>query len=204
MSTTEKKQVITRLGPPTAPWAMQTVTRGGVTRFEPVHKGRFVPWAPVIKEGEPPEGNLLHPADLDYLGPIPFVPEPPAPETPIKNKAVARRRPPANPRRLICAWNYVAVDPDDKLFGVIDTGLGARSLIVHVRRNRVAWQTLNALRPGAILRVRPVKGTEVVDLRVRYTTPCQYYSPGEKVSTLTIGVDEMDWRSFLMAVAPRI
>ena len=186
---------------------MQAVTQGGITRFEPVHKRRPAPWAPipVLKKDErgPPEGNLLHPADLDYLGPIPFVPEPPvAPERPRKTKTAPRRR--ADPSRLICARNYVAVDPDDKLFGVIDTGLGARSLLVHIRKNRVPWLTLDTLRPGALLRVRPVKGGDAVNLRVRYTTPSQYYSPGKKVSTLTIGVDESDWRSFLMAMAPRI
>ena len=34
-------------------------------------------------------------------------------------------------------------------------------------------------------------------LRVRFTTPARYYSPGSKVTTLTVGVDETDWQSLM-------
>ena len=65
------------------------------------------------------------------------------------------------------------------------------------------FQLLNQLRPGALLRARRLLGGKPGQLRVRYTTPARYYSPGALVTTLAIGVDEADWQS-LMAGTRRI
>lgn len=158
------------------PWATRAITSrrdGTLIRLEPVHKERPTPW---------------HPADLEYLRPpLPVEVEP----------APAKARPPST--RFIGAQNYAAVEAGAERYGLIDAGPSGqgRSLIVHVRKNQVAWPILNPIRPGAILRARPASGGPAGELRVRYTTPAGYFSPGKKVSTLAIGVDESDWRSLV-------
>lgn len=63
---------------------------------------------------------------------------------------------------------------------------------------------LGAVKVGGVLPVIAKSGRGgTTPLRVRFTSPSQYYSPGRKVTSMTIGVDEMDWQS-LMAKAHRI
>ncbi len=108
---------------------------------------------------------------------------------------------------LLCVKNYEAVDPSRELYGLINQGLsdtGTRSLIMHVRRGQTPWVVLGAVKPGGILPVIAKSGRGgTTPLRVRFTSPSQYYSPGRKVTSMTIGVDEMDWQS-LMTKAHRI
>lgn len=113
--------------------------------------------------------------------------------------------PPAPDRK--CMQNYVAVDPSREMFGLIDQGLAdgaTRSFVMHVRRGQTPWTVLGAIRPGVLLPVISKSGRGgVTNLRVRFTTPAQYYSPGSKVTSMRIGVDEADWQS-LMTKAHRI
>lgn len=108
---------------------------------------------------------------------------------------------------LLCVKNYEAVDPSRELYGLINQGLsdtGTRSLIMHVRRGQTPWVVLGAVKPGGVLPVIAKSGRGgTTPLRVRFTSPSQYYSPGRKVTSMTIGVDEMDWQS-LMTKAHRI
>ena len=194
---------VTKLGPD-APWATQAVTSkdGTLVRLEPVHKDRPNPWTV-------PGGIHLHPTDLAYLHPAhPTHKQEPRPAPEEAGRVEAGRSSPARVgSRLVSAQNYAATEAGAERYGLIDTGpcSQGRSLIVHVRKNLVAWRVLNPIRPGAILRVRPISepGGKPTELRVRYTTPAGYFSPGKKVSTLAIGVDESDWRS-LTGAAPRI
>lgn len=168
---------------PLAPWATRVVTKrkGKHTEtaaVELVHARDSVPWAALEK-------YHAHPEDLAYLGPAKWE------EKPEPQEEAEEARP---------TQNYAAVDPEGKLFGLIDQGLAdprCRSLTVHVRRNRVPWPILNAIRPGVLLQARLPRSSQTVGLRVRFTTPARYYSPGAKVSTLAIGVDESDWRSLM-------
>lgn len=113
--------------------------------------------------------------------------------------------PPAPDRK--CMQNYVAVDPSREIFGLIDQGLAdgaTRSFVMHVRRGQTPWTVLGAIRPGVLLPVISRSGRGgITSLRVRFTTPAQYYSPGSKVTSMRIGVDEADWQS-LMTKAHRI
>jgi hypothetical protein len=106
-----------------------------------------------------------------------------------------------------CARNYAAVDARRETYGLIDEGLvdgGTRTMVMHVRRGLPAWDILNAVRPGTILAAKSKSGRgSPSPLRVRFTTPTKYYAPGCKFSTMTVGIDEVDWQS-LMAKARRI
>ena len=119
--------------------------------------------------------------------------------------------------RLVCLKNYAAVGAELSLkgepleegnshargkprscYGLIDRGTrqtGVRSLIMHAK---VASTNMDWVRAGTLLRVRstlPGGGRSL--LRVLYTTPSRYYSPGEMVTTLSVGVDAVDWQSLM-------
>ena len=107
----------------------------------------------------------------------------------------------------LCARNYAAVDAKRERYGLIDQGLvdaGTRTMVIHVKRKQIAWDVLNIVKPGSILAAKSRSGRgSPTPLRVRFTTPNKYYSPGCKVTSMTIGIDETDWQS-LMAKARRI
>ena len=115
--------------------------------------------------------------------------------------------------RLLCMKNYAAVDAEAGNYGLIDRGVretGIRTLVMHIPRTRrgardkrgrllPAVAPTALVRPGTVLRVRPTMtgGAAAGGLRVRYTTPARYYSPGEHVTSLCVGVDASDWQALL-------
>jgi hypothetical protein len=127
--------------------------------------------------------------------------------------------------RLVCLKNYAAigVDCDDDCltteqdrtpsrgvggcYGLIDRGTregGVRMLIMHVKEGgrdqlrHPGRPLLERIRPGSSLVVQStLAGGIGGTLRVRYTTPARYYSPGERVTTLAIGVDAVSWQSLV-------
>jgi len=130
----------------------------------------------------------------------------PGPAEPAEGPASeGRRKATPGTDRRVCARNYAAIEHDAERYGLIDMGAqpSGRSLLVHARKKcRPAHSLLNAIRPGVLLLAsRP--GGQPQRLRVRFTTPARYYSPGALVTTLAIGVDEADWQS-LMAGTRRI
>jgi hypothetical protein len=207
-------QAAKKLGPDT-PWAMQVVKdkRSREPRVEPVYKPRPTPWAPAkpANQDEPVFAPFV-PRDEDAFLPIPAL-APEQPEIPEKRPVVSTKLPamkrPVGPfQHAISAQNYAAVESKRGEYGLIDMGLAygsARSLVVHAssRKTPDVWRVLNAVRPGCRLLVKPVTGGPACSLRVRYTTPARYYSPGAKVTSLAIAVDDTDWAS-LMADARRI
>ncbi len=118
--------------------------------------------------------------------------------------------------RLVCMKNYAAVDAEAGSYGLIDRGVretGIRTLVMHVPRTRrgardkrgrllPATNPAGLVRPGTMLRVRPTMGGPAAKLLVRYTTPARYYSPGQHVTTLCIGVDAADWQGLLHGRQP--
>ena len=92
-------------------------------------------------------------------------------------------------------------------YGLIDLGpgprgSGTRCLIMHSphikgdRRGMGGQTPTDRVRPGAMLRVcSTADGGGRGRLRVRFTTPEQYYAPGARVTTLRIGVDATGWES---------
>lgn len=141
--------------------------------------------------------------------PPPIMPEAPRPTTsdaPVRPRSAKSGK---EPPRLVCKQNYVAREAATGEYGVIDMGGaeqgGGRSLLLHVPpRNRLPWKTLGAIRPGSTLSVKPAQGGGPArQLRVRFTTPAKYYSPGSRVTTLAVAVDRSDWEC-LMANAHRI
>ena len=109
-----------------------------------------------------------------------------------------------NQQRLVSMRNYAAVDAEKGDYGLIDRGVrqtGVRALVMHGRRARKG-DPLAAVRPGTILQVYSSVNGCGGKLRVRYTTPARYYSPGQRVSTMGIGVDERDWLLLTSAPAP--
>jgi hypothetical protein len=149
--------------------------------------------------------------------------DPPAPEEPVvKQKLGGGMRawkPPNTAGRgtkanqalastvQLCSRNYAAVDAKRESYGLIDQGTvdaGTRTMVMHVKRRQTAWDVLNVVKPGSILAAKSRSGRgSPTPLRVRFTTPNKYYSPGCKVTSMTIGIDEADWQS-LMAKARRI
>lgn len=112
-----------------------------------------------------------------------------------EDRLLGRRR-----GRLVCLKNYAAVDASDETgesaecsFGLIDRGpckQGVRALVMHSKSKKV----MDRIRPGTLLSVQSTaKGGGLGTLRVRYTTPAKYYSPGSRVTTLCVGVDATDW-----------
>lgn len=200
---------------PTPPWAYPTPA-------PPSGKGRVGkprtrrPWAPDDTvpgtQRKDPHGHVRVPrwrrmpaAEPEEESPA--APKPdikPSPRGPKPRKASQAQD---NHNFLVCARNYAAVDARRESYGLIDQGLvdaGTRTMIMHVRRGQPAWDILNTVRPGSILAARSKSGRgSPTPLRVRFTTPTKYISPGCKFSTMTVGVDEMDWQS-LMAKARRI
>jgi len=217
MPTTTTPETILPAGPKHTPWAVQVVVekrrRSGqnkVLRVEPVHKPRKTPWEPSppperSREPSPPGIHLPAPETRHgpprWREPSPPAEEPAAPTTtssPPKQKGV----------RLVSAQNYAAIEAGKERYGLIDSGAPdsgrTRSLILHVRKNRVPFQVLNYVRPGSVLHVRrPGKAKRMAPLRVRFTTPARYYSPGCPVTTLALEVDGADWQG-LMTDTPRI
>jgi hypothetical protein len=102
-------------------------------------------------------------------------------------------------QRLVSMRNYAAVDAEQGDYGLIDRGVrqtGVRALVMHGRKRARDRRRdpLAGVRPGTILQVFSSVNGCGGKLRVRYTTPARYYSPGQRVSTMGIGVDERDWR----------
>jgi hypothetical protein len=193
---------------PDAPWATQKVIRRRgkdveLVRVELVHGQEERPWAS-------PRELLLHPTDeafLDQRFPMQAEPHEKAAKEPEPQE---RRFEPSSSKsaRLVCAKNYAAVEASHSWFGMIDTGFvrgGVRGVIVHVPKRHKAWTgVLNEIRQGVVLKVRPTlgkSGHQTHALRVQYTTPSRYYSPGAKISTLEVGVPEADWQG--MTTGPK-
>ena len=109
--------------------------------------------------------------------------------------------------RLVRQRNYAAVDAERGEYGLIDRGVhevGVRGLVLHkTARGRRGGGARGGpdVRPGTVLRVRSPATGGAGTLRVRFTTPARYYAPGQKVTTLRVGVDASDWQRF---VAPRV
>lgn len=185
------------------PWAMQAVVvkdEDGderVVRVEPVHPDSTVPWPdpPAIYPRPAPDPMHGPPQWTDQPGPPPKQPE---------SKRTPTPSPGEEKGTAVCARNYAAVEAQRERYGLIDMGSsgGSQALVVHVRkRNREPREVLNGIRQGSVLRARR-RGRDA-DLRVRFVTPARYYSPGSKITTLCIGVDQSDWQS-LIAAPPRI
>lgn len=219
------------LGPADTPWAMQAVTLPPkrtrpqvIVRIEPVHAPKQeAPWELPPAQEPPPRAPASPRPARKRKQREPTHPGPPreaqhAPprweDRPDHRKTEPRAKQEAPPTlgeglssaSRVCARNYAAVEEGLERYGLIDMGTrsGGRDLLVHVRKRcRPPFQLLNQLRPGALLRARRLLGGKPGQLRVRYTTPARYYSPGALVTTLAIGVDEADWQS-LMAGTRRI
>lgn len=202
------------LGPEDTPWAMQAVIRPSkrdrtrvLVRVEPVHPPKQEnPWEPPRRQQEEPRTERQRPAPPPQQhAPPPWEDRPDA-TAPPKATAGGAGPSPDKPQKQVCARNYAAVEDGLERYGLIDMGARptGRSLLVHARKRcRPSYSLLNAVRPGTVLRARPAGGGQPATLRVRYTTPARYYSPGALVTTLAVGVDEADWQS-LMAGTRRI
>jgi hypothetical protein len=106
--------------------------------------------------------------------------------------------------------NYSAVEAVTGGYGLIDRGsqeVGLQTLIMHTPKSRRKQEGLPdgvGVRPGSILKVSSTsKGGGTGLLRVRFVTPTRYYSPGTRITTVSIGVDAADWQD-LMLPHPRI
>lgn len=197
---------------PTTPWATRPIVtdKKRVVRFELERPPRKAPWQ-VGPLDDSKEDQEEREAQLEQERPQFLLPEPEtkAPASP-KRRRRASSGAQASPARLVSAANYAAMEADSDQYGLIDMGTnradGTRSLLVHVPRRAQrngAWRVLEQFRPGAVLRVKVAPSGPVLPLRVRYTTPARYYSPGTQVSSLWVGVDEPGWLA-LGASAPRI
>jgi len=193
--------------PPPPPWANPPPPPAKRERGRPTPRR---PWADDVIHGN----RRVDPLSDERIPRLERT-EPDSAQRQKPHQPAARRAPKArkasqaqdNHDFLVCARNYAAVDARRESYGLIDQGLvdaGTRTMIMHVRRGQPAWDILTTVKPGSILAARSKSGRgSPTPLRVRFTTPTKYYSPGCKFTTLTVGVDEMDWQS-LMAKARRI
>ena len=110
---------------------------------------------------------------------------------------------PSQDGRLVSLRNYAAVDTENGRYGLIDRGVqetGIQTLVMHApkRSDESREDALDCVRPGTVLRVSSTeKAGGRGALRVRFTTPAKYYSPGARVTTLCIGVDASDWQDLM-------
>ena len=196
---------VKKLGPDT-PWAMQVVKdrkRRQEPRVEPVHKPRRAPWVEPDTSSKTEDEPVFVPfedKDAAFTLPLPEPEQGKQSETP--ERIVGRQTKKVGPfQRSISAQNYAAVEPKRGEYGLIDMGPAGhdRSLIVHAssRKTPDVWRVLNAIRPGTRLLAKAVAGGPACSLRVRYTTPARYYSPGARVTSLAIAVDGADWGSLM-------
>lgn len=193
------------LGPDT-PWAMRVVVKNEhLVRVEPEHKPRLKPWTPPAEPAsepdQPPEPgqSSSHPGQPHRHGPPAWREE--AAHGDPKAGMPRRMSSPPPGRRLVAARNYAAIEHGRERYGLIDSGVAGptRELIVHVRKKfRGPFRVLNDIRPGSVLAVAR-RGGRQAQLRVRFTTPARYYSPGCPVTTMNIGVDETDWQSLMVS-----
>jgi len=210
----KKTVMVVAMGPTDTPWAMQEVVReedGTTVRVEPTRKPRKAPWTPSTNTST--TGPVLH-------GPPAWSPDRALSESSPKvdedededeKKKKEKKKAGKKGTRQISAQNYVAIEAGAERYGLIDmgptdsSGGSSQSLTVHARKcNKMPHTVLNTIRPGSVLFVkRSRRGGRTMQLRVRFTTPAKYYSPGAKLSTLSIGVDGVDWQS-LIADAHRI
>lgn len=163
------------------------------------------PWAVrVVKDKQPPKKKRDRPADGQIKAvvprhqpkPVPWAPPSP-PSSPEPERSREQPRPP-RPRKT--PKKYVATEAVDGRFGIIDPlepgAPGEKVVLAHVpRRIKAPWEVLAQIRPGETLTVRATPKGQPASLRVRFTTPARYHSPGQKVCTLRLGVDEADWRA---------
>ena len=101
------------------------------------------------------------------------------------------------PKRIGRAM-YVATANDGK-YGLIDTGEeadGCSVLIVHVPKK---FQDIDLeIDPGDVLMSRGVhRRGEDTPLVVQFVGRSQYFSPGKRVSSCTIGVAAQEWKNFV-------
>lgn len=199
-------------------------------RLVPAIPVRIAPWSRgvrVVKRDESDGGDHASAAESDSwdepaASSAPQLPPVPAPDaTPEDGEKRARGRPGRrmkeatyhDPRAFLEKQfelkmsNYAAVDPARKLYGLIDRGLSdakTRALILHVRSKQDPGPVIDGIKPGTFLpATSKSKRGGTTQLRVRYTTPNTYYSPGRKITSIAVGVDEADWQS-LVAKAHRI
>ena len=208
----KKKTVMVAMGPTDTPWAMQEVREedGTTVRVEPTRKPRKAPWTPLLLDRVHPSTNTTGPV---LHGPPAWSPDRALSESSPKEGGDEKKKKKAGKKgtRQISAQNSAAIEAGAERYGLIDmgptdsSGGSSQSLTVHARKcNKMPHTVLNTIRPGSVLFVkRSRRGGRTMQLRVRFTTPAKYYSPGAKLSTLSIGVDGVDWQS-LIADAHRI
>lgn len=208
---------------PQPPWAVRAVPQAQV-KTEPSGAVRVKPEPAVKKEEDERRIRIVPVRRLDqppWVGPKPrdeasayqrvdLTPpeqEKEAEQTTTVKKQRAPKKTETTGARLASARNYAAIEAEHGDYGLIDMGQagGGQSLLIHVARKNhpTPWTVLGGIRPGSTLKAISVHGGSPVTLRVRYTTPARYYSPGARVTTLAVAVDSADWRS-LRADAPRI
>ena len=194
------------------PWAIRLVVKNeAVVDVKREHKDEdSEPWPntlPTRNDGDD-DSTIKRPTKQQRINPdAKEMPEDQAPgsiQTPVttsvtsKPQGVEKRK---EPKHWIGAQNYAAVEADSKEFGLIPMGVesGVRTLIMHVPRGKQGWQVFQHVQPGGAIKVVKVRsgGTDPRVLRVRFTTPSQYYPPGAKVSCITIGVDDAEWQSLM-------
>ena len=198
---------VTPLGPPDTPWAMRVVVKKEhLVRVEPERKPRLKPWPspPRVEPvpAPPPHVEPAPPPRVHAGQPRPPEHGPPSWREEAAHKGATIETTPdikaSQARRLVTARNYAAIEHGQERYGLIDSGAAgpARELIVHVRKKfGDPFRVLNGIRAGSVLTAK--RGARQGQLRVRFTTPARYYSPGCPVTTLNIGVDETDWQSLM-------
>lgn len=104
----------------------------------------------------------------------------------------------------LCSKNYSAMEATTGKYGIIDNGLaqqGIHELIAHIPRLKREYEF--DMRPGDTIQIRSIwskSKKDTIPMRVIFTSPSRYYSPGTKVTSLLIGVLESDWQKVMPAL----
>lgn len=181
------------------PWAHELVVQDGEVVQVKQEPQEATPWGVArtknsrhqTRDHAAPDERLVWQADEKDIKATPKTKQ-------VKRARKAPEKTSGRSPRLLSTKNYAAVDAEST-FGLIPTGgeMGVQSLIMHAHRGVQGWESFREVRPGAILRVVRKAGEKPTELRVRFTTPTRYIPPGAKISCMTIGVDEAEWRSLM-------
>lgn len=185
------------------PWSVEVKREKGVVTAKAETADDILPWKVTVTKATPTtpkireKGGGVTPARVQRAcAQAGHEPD----ETPAEASWEQAGPPTPQGDRLVCIKNYSAVEAIKGRYGLIDRGcqeVGLQTLIMHTPRGKRKADGLpdtGEVRPGSILRVSSTrKGGKDGRLRVRFVTPARYYTPGSRITTTCIGVDESDW-----------
>ena len=149
---------------------------------------------PVVEEGVEQVVDAEVDEEVKPVEPVPRV-------TKRKEPAKAKEKKPSN---RIGRSMYIATANNGR-FGIIDRNQATRGLselLVHEPRNP---QKVNInFQLGETLILQGLgQASPSVPVRIQFVSASKYFSPGVRVSSCVIGIDQNDWENFKFTITPK-